>query len=56
MQNNFIIFLHLMAAAVAIGSAVYSLLIYLHAAEKNQKERDERDYFSQLILKKKMHL
>ena len=30
-----------MAAAVAIGSAVYSLLIYLPAAEKNQKERDE---------------
>ena len=41
MENNFIIFLHLMAAVVAIGSSVYSLLIYLPAAEKNQKERDE---------------
>ncbi|MBC8283170.1 MAG: hypothetical protein H8E32_05095 [Nitrospinae bacterium] len=41
MQNNLIIFLHLMAAAVAIGSSVYSLLIYLPAAEKGQKERDE---------------
>ncbi len=30
-----------MAAAVAIGSSVYSLLIYLPAAEKGQKERDE---------------
>ena len=41
MENNFIIFLHLMAAVVAIGSSVYSLLIFLPAAEKNQKERDE---------------
>ena len=41
MENNFIIFLHLMAAVVAIGSSIYSLLIYLPAAERNQKERDE---------------
>ena len=41
MENNFIIFLHLMAAVVAIGSSVYSLLIYLPVAERNHKERDE---------------
>ena len=41
MANNFIIFLHLMAAVVSIGSSIYSLLIYLPAIEKNLKERDE---------------
>ena len=41
MENNFIIFLHLMAAVVAIGSSIYSLLIYLPVAERNHKERDE---------------
>lgn len=41
MQNNLIIFLHLMAAAVAIGGSVYSLLIHLPVAEKNRKQRDE---------------
>jgi len=41
MANNFIIFLHLMAAVIAIGSSIYSLLIYLPVAERNQKERDE---------------
>ncbi|MEK9627485.1 MAG: hypothetical protein VW455_00535 [Nitrospinota bacterium] len=41
MQNNFIIFLHLMAAVVAIGGSVYTLLVFLPAAEKNQKERNE---------------
>ena len=30
-----------MAAVIAIGSSVFSLLIYLPAAEKNVKERDE---------------
>ena len=41
MENNFIIFIHLMAAVIAIGSSIYSLLIYLPVAERNQKERDE---------------
>ena len=41
MQNNFIIFLHLRAAAIAIGSSAYSLLIYLPAIEKNPGDRDE---------------
>ena len=41
MQNNIIIFIHLLAAIVAIGGSIYSLLIYLPAAEKNQKKRDE---------------
>ncbi len=30
-----------MAAVIAVGSSVFSLLIYLPAAEKNVKERDE---------------
>ena len=30
-----------MAAVVAIGSSIYSLLIYLPVAERNHKERDE---------------
>ena len=41
MQNNIIIFIHLLAAIVAIGGSIYSLLISLPAAEKNQKKRDE---------------
>ncbi|MZG53464.1 MAG: hypothetical protein F3743_07575 [Nitrospinae bacterium] len=41
MQNNFLIFLHLMAAVIAIGGSVYCLLIYLPRAEKDKKERDE---------------
>ena len=41
MQNNIIIFIHLLAATVAIGGSIYSLLIYLPTAEKDQKGRDE---------------
>ena len=41
MQNNFLIFLHLMAAVIAIGGSVYCLLIYLPLSEKDKKERDE---------------
>ena len=41
MQNNIIIFIHLMAATIAIGASIYSLLIYLPTAEKDQKGRDE---------------
>ena len=41
MQNNFLIFLHLMAAVIAIGGSVYCLLIYLPLSEKGKKERDE---------------
>ena len=41
MQNNIIIFIHLLAAIVAIGGSIYSLLIYLPTAEKDQKGRDE---------------
>ena len=41
MQNNFLIFLHLMAAVIAIGVSVYCLLIYLPLSEKDKKERDE---------------
>ena len=49
MQNNFIIFIHQMAAVVAIGSSVFSLLIYLPAAERNQKERDENSPSYQVL-------
>ena len=41
MQNNFLIFLHLMAAVIAIGGSVYCLLIYLPLSEKDKKGRDE---------------
>ena len=41
MQNNFLIFLHLMAAVIAIGGSVYCLLIYLPLSEKDNQERDE---------------
>ena len=41
MQNNIIIFIHLLAAVIAIGGSIYSLLIYLPTAEKDQKGRDE---------------
>ena len=41
MHNNFLIFLHLMAAVIAIGGSVYCLLIYLPLSGKDKKERDE---------------
>ena len=41
MQNNFLIFLHLMAAVIAIGGSVYCLLIYLPLLEKDKKKSDE---------------
>ena len=41
MQNNFLIFLHLMAAVIAIGGSVYCLLIYLPLSDKDKQERDE---------------
>ena len=41
MQNNLLIFLHLMAAVIAIGGSVYCLLIYLPLLEKDKKKSDE---------------
>ena len=41
MTNVFIIFIHLLAAGVALGSLVYCLKIYLPVVEKGQSERDE---------------
>ena len=38
-----------MAAVVAIGSSVFSLLIYLPAAERNQQERDENSPSYQVL-------
>ena len=41
MTNVIIIFIHLLAAGVALGSLIYSLKIYLPVVEKGQTERDE---------------
>ena len=41
MTNVIIIFIHLLAAAVALGSLIYCLMIYLPVVEKGIKERDE---------------
>jgi hypothetical protein len=41
MTNVIIIFLHLIAAGIALGSLVYCLKIYLPIIEKGQIERDE---------------
>ena len=41
MTNVIIIFIHLLAAGIALGSLVYCLKIYLPVVEKGQTERDE---------------
>ena len=41
MTNVIIIFIHLLAAGVALGSLIYCLLVYLPVVEKNINERDE---------------
>jgi uncharacterized membrane protein len=41
MTNVIIIFIHLLAAAVALGSLIYCLKVYLPVVEKDQKERNE---------------
>ena len=41
MQNFFIIFIHLSAAAVALGSLAYCLFVFLPAVEKQSEEADE---------------
>ena len=41
MTNVIIIFIHLLAAGVALGSLIYCLLVYLPVVEKNISERDE---------------
>jgi uncharacterized membrane protein len=41
MTNVIIIFIHLLAAGVALGSLIYCLMIYLPVVEKGIKERDE---------------
>ena len=41
MTNVIIIFIHLLAAGVALGSLIYCLMVYLPVVEKNQGERDE---------------
>ena len=41
MTNVIIIFIHLLAAGVAIGSLIYCLMIYLPVVEKGIGDRDE---------------
>ncbi len=41
MTNVIIIFIHLLAAGIALGSLVYCLKVYLPVVEKGQTERDE---------------
>ena len=41
MTNVIIIFIHLLAAGVALGSLIYCLMVYLPVVEKNPGERDE---------------
>jgi uncharacterized membrane protein len=41
MTNVIIIFIHLLAAGVALGSSIYCLKVYLPVVEKDQGERDE---------------
>jgi uncharacterized membrane protein len=41
MTNVIIIFIHLSAAAVALGSLFYCLIVYLPVVEKKLAERDE---------------
>lgn len=41
MTNVIIIYIHLLAAGVAMGSLIYCLMIYLPVVEKGQGERDE---------------
>ena len=41
MTNIIIIFIHLLAAGVAIGSLIYCLMIYLPVVEKGIGDRDE---------------
>lgn len=41
MTNVIIMFIHLLAAGVAVGSLIYSLLVYLPVVEKKIEDRDE---------------
>jgi uncharacterized membrane protein len=44
MENNILIFIHLMAAAVAVGSLVFCLLALLPAAEKLPEQKIPVEY------------
>ncbi len=41
MTNVIIIFIHLLATGVALGSSIYCLKVYLPVVEKNPGDRDE---------------
>jgi len=43
MQNTFIIFIHLMAAAIGIGSLVFAVLLFLPAINKVSEEEPLRE-------------
>ena len=44
MTNNIIIFIHLMAAAVAIGSIVFSAILLLPSIEKITTQQDSEEF------------
>ena len=44
MTNNIIIFIHLMAVAVAIGSMVFAVLLLLPSIEKLPKQKEPEEY------------
>ena len=44
MTNNIIIFIHLMAAAVAIGSMVFSAILLLPSIEKISTQQDSEEF------------
>ena len=44
MTNNIIIFIHLMAAAIAIGSMVFATVLLLPSIEKSPKQEGSEEY------------
>jgi len=45
MTNNIIIFIHLMAAAIAIGSMVFSVVLLLPSIEKLPEQKGPEEHF-----------
>ena len=44
MTNNIIIFIHLMAAAIAIGSMVFSVILLLPSIEKVSAHQESEEF------------
>ncbi|SVD77150.1 uncharacterized protein METZ01_LOCUS430004, partial [marine metagenome] len=45
MTNNIIIFIHLMAAAIAIGSMVFAVVLLLPSIEKLPEQKGPEEHF-----------